>query len=245
MTAHPTKPQRCPRGSFFRGALTSFILFLGLCAGTTARGEWVVSLYTGVTSTENNDLRLNQSGGTDLVFDDVSYEGRDFESPLYYGARLSYFRSEESHWGFGLEFFHAKVYLNTEDIVRVTGSRSGAPVNASERVGNTISSFNMSHGLNFLTADAMYRWFPGERGKNFLGRFQPYVGVGIGAVIPHVESNVGGVPFEEYQVHGPGVQAFTGVNFDLTRRWSLLACPRRFCSTNFKPTAATPGSIML
>jgi len=31
------------------------------------------------------------------------------------------------------------------------------------------------------------------------------------------------VPCEEYQVDGPGVQAFTGVNFDLTRHWSLLA----------------------
>jgi lipid A oxidase len=46
--------------------------------------------------------------------------------------------------------------------------------------------------------------------------------VGIGAVIPHVESTVGGVHFEEYQLHGPGVQWFLGTNFDLTRHFSLF-----------------------
>ena len=59
------------------------------------------------------------------------------------------------------------MYLNADETVRVTGTRAGALVDASERVGNTIQSFNASHGLNFLTLDAMYRWLPGQRGKDF------------------------------------------------------------------------------
>ncbi len=181
-----------------------------------------MSLYGGMALTENNDLRLKQSGGTDLTFHDVSYEGKDFQFPLYYGGRLTYFPAQIPHWGFGLEFFHSKLYLNTDERVHVTGTRAGAPVNDHEAVSDTIDAFNISHGLNFLTADVIYRWFTGRRGEDFLGRFQPYAGVGIGAVIPHVESTIGGVHFEQYQWHGPGVQGFLGTNFDLTRHWSLF-----------------------
>jgi len=46
--------------------------------------------------------------------------------------------------------------------------------------------------------------------------------VGIGAVIPHVESTIGGAHFEQYQWHGPGVQSMLGTNFDLTRHWSIF-----------------------
>src|SRR5438552_3412648 len=191
-------------------------------AAWTGRAEFVLSLFSAATLAEDSDLRLRQSGGTDLVFHDVSFSTKDWESPIYYGGRLAYFLPKQPQWGFGLEFFHAKIYLNTEDTVRVTGTRSGQRVNDSERVGDTIESFNISHGLNFLTVDAMYRWILGERGKNFLGRFQPYVGGGIGVAIAHVESMVGGIRFEEYQLHGPAYQAFCGLNFELTKHFSLF-----------------------
>jgi len=220
-----------------------FFCLIACCAtGTAAHPEFVISAFGGIALTENNDLRLQQGGGTDLAFHNVSYKGQDFQSPPYYGARLTCFSSEKSHWGFGTEFFHAKLYLNTEDTVRVTGTLAGKPVDAFERVGNTINFFNLSHGLNFLTADAIYRGLPGERGKDFLGRFQPYVGVGVGAVIPHVEAIVGGVGYEKYQWHGPGVQAFAGMNFDLTRHWSLFA-EYKFSYANLDHLSIPGGSI--
>src|SRR5713226_5063709 len=92
---------------------------------TAALPEFVVSAFGGVALTENNDLRLQQNGGTDLTFHNVSYKGKDFQSPPYYGARLMCFGSGQSHWGFGAEFVHAKLYLNTEDTVRVTGTLAG------------------------------------------------------------------------------------------------------------------------
>jgi len=72
----------------------------------------------------------------------------------------------------------------------VTGTRAGAPVNDHEAVSDTIDALTFSRAY-FLTADVIYRWFTGRRGEDFLGRFQPYAGVGIGAVIPHVESTIG------------------------------------------------------
>jgi lipid A oxidase len=197
-------------------------LILAAAGQLGARAEFVTSVFGGITFTDNNDLRLRQTGGTDLIFRDVSYRSKDFDTPPYYGARLSYFPPAITHWGFGVEFVHAKLYLNTDETVHVTGTRNRSPVNDYERVGDTIEGFDLSHGLNFLTADVIYRWFLAERSEKLLGRLQPYAGAGIGAVVPHVESSIGGVHFGQYQWHGPGVQGFVGINLDLARHWSVF-----------------------
>ncbi|MGI9089308.1 MAG: outer membrane protein [Chthoniobacterales bacterium] len=188
----------------------------------SARAEFDLSLFTGVALTPDHDLDLHQTGGTDLTFHDVSFEGRDFATPPFYGARALWFPSENAHWGFGAEFFHIKLYAQTGETVRVSGQRSGIAIDDHERIDDTLEQFSLSHGLNFALADVVYRFFPGPRGPGFPNCLQPYVGLGIGAAIPHVESNVGGLFHEEYQVHGPGVQGLVGVNVDLTRHWGVM-----------------------
>src|SRR6266852_2049957 len=73
----------------------------GILAATTpmTQAELVLSLFSGVTMTEDNDLRLKQAGGTDLTLHGVSYRTRDWESPLYYGGRIAYFLPKQSNWG--------------------------------------------------------------------------------------------------------------------------------------------------
>lgn len=189
---------------------------------TPARAEWVLSGFTGSAMTENTDLHVRQ-GSTSLTFHDVSFQGQDFESPIYYGGRLAYFLDRDKPGvGFGLEFFHAKAYLETGGTAYVTGTRNGVPVNDTEPISNTVQEFNNSHGLNFLTADVLYRWVFCGRDKSILGRIQPYAGAGIGLVIPHVESTVDNVHQEEYQIHGPGIQAIAGINFDITSFLSIF-----------------------
>ncbi|MBA3963790.1 MAG: outer membrane beta-barrel protein [Chthoniobacterales bacterium] len=198
-------------------------LLLGLAGFTaTARAEIDFSIFTGVALSQDSDLDLHQNGGTNLTFHKVSFKGRDFETPPYYGARLLWYPSQESHWGFGAEFFHLKLYTETGDTVHVTGQRNGIGVDDNERIDDTVQQFSISHGLNFALADIVYRWQPGQRGQDFFGHLQPYVGLGLGAVIPHVESEVNQEFHEEYQVHGPGVQALAGVNVSLTKHWGLL-----------------------
>jgi lipid A oxidase len=211
-------------------------------SGSVARAEINLSAFTGAALTQDNDLELHQSGGTNLTFHDVSYEGRDFETPPYYGVRILWFPGDASHWGFGAEYFHMKLYLDAGDTVSVTGSRAGTPVNRNERVSDSITSFSISHGLNYVLADVIYRWFPGNRGEDFLGRFQPYVGLGLGLTVPHVESNVGGIFHEEYQLHGPGVQGLAGVNFDLSRHWGLMF-EYKFTYANLDTLEIPRGSI--
>jgi lipid A oxidase len=206
-------------------ALTLLSHFLGNASARAGDdpGEFVISAFTGIAVTENNDLRLKQNGGTDLTFHGASYHGRDFENPPFYGGRILYFLPNKSPWGFGVEYFHSKMYLDTGKSVQVTGTRAGVPVNDIEPISDSINHFSISHGLNFITADAFYRWSLGHRGEDFLGRFQPYLGAGVGVVIPHVETQIVGGPFEEdYQFHGPSVLAMAGLNFDITKHLSLF-----------------------
>ena len=181
-----------------RSALKRFCLLALLSAGATAgaRAEFVVSFFSGVSSAENNDLHYRQAGGTDLTSPDVSITPRISARPsIMAGAWPTSCRSNRTGDS-GLEFFHSKIYLDTGDSVRVTGKRGGDPVNDVEPIDATITGFNCSHGLNFLFADAMYR-FLGQRDKDFLGRFQPYLGAGVGAAIPHVEFASETTHFEE------------------------------------------------
>jgi lipid A oxidase len=199
---------------------TTFLLSLR----TTAHAEFVLSGFSGVSSAFDSDLHLHENNGTDLTFHDASYKTRDFDSPLYYGGRLTYFLDRESPWGFGLEFFHSKVYLDEGASVHVTGTRNGAPVNDTEPVSNTFNDFNCSHGLNYLTADAFYRFFLGQPdSKSFINRIQPYLGAGVGITIPHVEVELANQPrYEQYEFGGLGVQAIAGVSFSITKHIQLF-----------------------
>jgi lipid A oxidase len=225
----------------FRIGLACVLLFLaGFAAAAEAEVE--LSIFTGVALTQDNDLRLEQNGGTDLTFHDVSFEGRDFDTPPYYGARALLVCSNVSHWGFGAEFFHMKLYAETDSTVHVIGRRNGVGVDDNERIDNTIDSFSLSHGLNYALGDIVYRWQPGHRGEDFLGHLEPYVGVGLGAAIPHVESNVNGKFHEEYQLHGPGVEGLAGINIGLTRHIGLMF-EYKFTYANLDSLDIPGGSI--
>ena len=228
----------------FTTRYAALFLFLGFLSAFTrkADAEVELSIFTGVALSQDSDLRLQQRGGTDLTFRDVPFEGRDFDDPPYYGARALWFPSEDSHWGFGAEFFHMKMYADTDSTVHVTGRRNGVGVDDNERVDGTIQSFSLSHGLNYALGDIVYRWKPGQRGEDFLGHLEPYVGVGLGAAIPHVESTVGGRFHEGYQLHGPGVEGLAGLNVALTRHIGLMF-EYKFTYANLDSLEIPGGSI--
>jgi lipid A oxidase len=189
-----------------------------------AHAEFVISGFSGVSSAYDSDLHLHENNGTDLTFHNASYQTKDFgENAPYYGGRLTYFLSRESHWGFGLEFLHSKVFLDSGKSLHVTGTRDGSPVNDTESVGDTIADFHCAHGLNYLTADTFYRFFLADPGKNFIGRFQPYLGAGLGITIPHVVVQLPNEPgFEDYEFGGLGGQAIAGLSFDITKHVQLF-----------------------
>ena len=198
--------------------LSACLLFV--IAGGRARAELALGAYGGLGTTFDSDVALEQPGGTDLTLSDVSWSDRSFESPIYYGLRLTYWA--DSGWGGALDYTHAKIYADMDDTVDVGGNRAGTPVAGRERVGDTFDALSFSHGHNMLTLNLMYRWSSLGSEGSLLDRLRPYAGVGAGAAIPHVEVIANASRTDEYQVAGPAVQGLAGIDFAISERVSLF-----------------------
>ncbi|MHC4223831.1 MAG: hypothetical protein ACYSX0_16450 [Planctomycetota bacterium] len=202
-----------------RKALSAAAIVLAVLAGacSATKGEYVVSAYGGTVATAAGDLRLVRPDDTHLTFADVAWHGESFTGPIFYGFRGSYwFQRDSSGWGINVDFTHAKAIAHTSQVAQVYGTKSGLPVDGKFPIRDNLEAFEMSHGLNFLTVNGMYRWFlKEERDKSFLGRLQFYLGGGLGIAFPHVEATVDGDRTQEYQLSGPAAQGFTGFNIDL------------------------------
>src|SRR3954470_3849613 len=82
----------------------------------SAAAENNISFYLGGAHTRNSSLTLHDSAENQLTFADLPFQGRSFESPLYYGGRLGHFFFR--HFGVETEFIHLKMYANTAVPVR-------------------------------------------------------------------------------------------------------------------------------
>ena len=200
-------------------SLSIYVLFpAALAVSVPCRGEVALSVFAGQQATDNGDLHyVSRATGTDIRFNDVRWREKSFDEPLFYGARAAYWLEGAPNYGLAIDFTHAKTYAADGDSYRVKGVRNGSAVNGRERFSNTIDSFNMSHGLNMITFNGMYRWFPtGQRDDTLLGRLQVYSGLGAGFSIPHVEAEIKGVKTEEFQAGaGPVVNGMVGLNYDI------------------------------
>jgi len=188
----------------------------------SAQAEWMMSLYGGIAHTFDGDVTLKESGNTYLTFHDVPWDDDSFKEPQYFGLRLTYGFHGRSPWGMAVDFAHAKMIAELDAEVSVTGSRGGKLVNAREALGDSFRKLEFSHGHNVLTATILYRWFAQSHppGRN---RLQPYVGLGAGVAIPHVEVGVGPFSTGDYQFAGPALQGLTGLNVNLMKYLSVFA----------------------
>ena len=118
--------------------------------------------------------------------------------PPYYGVRATWWR--DANLGFGAEFTHSKVYLDDDD-----------------RDALGFDGFELTDGLNVLTANVMYRW------PDMNPRITPYVGGGIGFTFPHVDADIGNSDTYGFQIGGPAVRVLAGAQFGLTDRTALFA----------------------
>jgi len=183
-----------------------------------AQAELSIAVFAGQSFIDNGDLSLHQ-GDTDMTFHNVQWEDRSFESPVFYGARIGYWFDDAPNWGVSIDFSHLKNYLVDSDNVAVSGVKNGVPVSGVQSIDDTIQSFNMSHGLNTITFNGQYRWFPtGKRDDSLLGRMQLYTGFGAGFSVPHVEASISDTETYEYQAGaGPVVNGMLGINYDIYR----------------------------
>jgi lipid A oxidase len=216
------------------------LVLLTLAAIGPAQAETQFSFYIGKSFTNDSDVRLRQPGDTRLSFHGVSWDDESFQMQIYYGWRFTHFLKADPRWGIALDFFHYKVFSDADQVLPVSGQRNGTPVSGRERLGDTLPKFSMSHGVNYLTLNGVRRWrLRCEAGKKWEDvRLQPYAGAGIGAVIPHVEAEIGGRRIGEYQWRGPGFQLFVGASYRLASRWRLFG---EYKFTHTSITVDVPG----
>lgn len=202
-------------GAFYQ--LKIITILAGLAIAPFANAEISLGLYAGQSFTDNGDLNLTQ-GKANLNFSDVSWDDKSFEEPIFYGARIGYWFESAPNWGLSIDFAHLKNYLEYDKNVPISGTdANGNSVNGVGPITDHIQDFNMSHGVNTLTFNGQYRWFPtGQRDQTLLGRMQLYTGFGAGFSVPHVEAMISGVQTYEYQAAaGPVVNGMMGINYDL------------------------------
>ncbi len=186
-----------------------------LCWGVpaSARADWSIAAYLGASFTRPATLVLTERSSDGRTRDtvtwpDVSFASRSFASPPYYGYRVTWFPGRARHLGLGAELTHLKVY---------------APSDLPEQP--ILTRFSISHGLNLLTANVVWRERATER--VFLT-----ARAGAGVAIPHAESTVRGVDQEQYEVSGVALQATVGPELIVSRYLRAFA--------EYKLTTAAP-----
>jgi lipid A oxidase len=119
------------------------------------------------------------------TFQGVSWATRSFRAPPYYGLRAARFFAA-SGWGISIDFFHDKAYA------------------ADGSLAPTLRRLSFSHGLNHLTIDVDRRFR--------VGPLRPYLGLGAGTLVPHVEAQSDSASIDEYQwFRGVSLKAQAGV----------------------------------
>lgn len=158
--------------------------------------EYEINLYTGLQESPHSNVSGTTETGAPFDFT-AGWNGRSFEAPPYYGARVT--RWQESNWGFGLEFTHAKIYADDETL-----AASG------------FSTLEFTDGLNVLTVNAARRF-------DLSSRWTAHAGLGLGVSIPYVEveTPTGGETFQ-YQLTGPAVRWYAGASYAINERWSVF-----------------------
>ncbi|OLP54566.1 lipid A oxidase [Rhizobium rhizosphaerae] len=176
--------------------LSALLLSTGLAGA--ARADMVLSAYGGSQWAAPGTVET--SDGTRFSAD---WKGRSFSAPPYYGFRGTWWLNDFglSDFGVSLDYAHAKVYADDATFRRTPGW----------------TTLEFTDGLNVLTLNGLYRFQDATRD------WTPYVGLGAGINIPHVEvTRPSGRTFE-YQVGGATLQAQAGVDYKITEHWSAFA----------------------
>jgi opacity protein-like surface antigen len=188
-----------------------------------ALAENVFSVYTGSSNTRDSDLQIRQGGfGTDLAVRDVQWDAKPFNNGApYYGLRFTHFFEQQPNWGIALDYTHYKMFAKTDRVVAVDGTWRGAALSGSASMNQYVQHFEISHGVNMLSLNGIYRWL----NMSWLdGRLQPYAGAGLAYYRPHSENTVGNQSHETgYEPSGFGAQLLAGLQYRLNERWGIFA----------------------
>ena len=199
-----------------RTATCTPVLVLVFVLGTHshAAAEWTVSAFLGHAWNQPGKLHMvSLLDNTDLTIHAVDYEDQSFRLPIYYGARLTRFITRVPWLGVEGEFIHLKAISKPQQVVDAGGRFGGRSVTGSARLGEFLPHFELSHGLNFVLANAVVRVpLMSRTASRSSRRLALMVRGGLGPTIPHVEGQSLGRGENGYQLSGLGWQAAMGVD---------------------------------
>jgi hypothetical protein len=183
-----------------RVSLVCAAIVVALCP-SAARADWLLSLYAGAGATASNTLTITSASGSAVTVGAIDYEGRSWSSPPYYGYRVGW-TPEGHHFGVEGEFTHAK------SIARAIPT-------------SDLSAFQLSHGLNFILGNVVYRTSPYCGGRcTFVARG------GAGITYPHVEATFRGMTTYQYEYAGFGAQGGVGVELKVVPHFFVVGDAR-------------------
>jgi opacity protein-like surface antigen len=213
------------------GARIALAAAVVLLVPSAARADWMLSGFLGAAKTLSSTIDLSlPAQGTQLQLEGAEYRGESFQSPQYYGVRLT--RTIGPWLGIEGEFIHAKVFAEVDRDVRATGTRHGAAFAADVRLSSVVQRLSMSHGLNFILVNVAARHGFGPTDASGAHRLVGVVRAGAGPTMPHAESHIDDVTMEQYEGGGLGVQVGGGIEIAIGHGVGALG--------EYKFTAASP-----
>lgn len=171
-----------------------------LLMASPAAAELELSFYLGTQTASDSNASGYLPDRT--PFDrNVSWDGKSFDSPFYYGGRAMWWMQND--FGFGIEGTHTKAYAGSADMAAIGVDR-----------------LEFTDGHNIITANVMKRFPDAFAGSNF----SPYAGVGIGLAIPHVDILASGKTNRThgYETTGLALRGIAGMKYALSDHWSLF-----------------------
>lgn len=187
-------------------------------AGSATR-ETFVAGYVAQPLYARSDVHMTRPDGTDLTLKALGWDGDALRFPIDGGVRAV---SGAAPLSFMVDFLHNKAVARLgkgahgrklknpviED-VDTEGTLKGGPAPGRVKLTEVFDRLEFTHGHNVLLFTPLLRL------ANITPRIRPYLGVGAGFALPHVEvwfpREARDRRTSEYQFAGPAAQAVAGV----------------------------------
>lgn len=205
-------------------------------AASLARSEIQVGLYMGKSHSPRSDVHLTSPDGTDMTLTDVEWKPESFKPSPYYGGRGIDWNARMPRLGIMVDFTHAKATAIRSQTVTQHGRHKGVEVPPSGPFEAIFRKLEFTHGLNYLTLNGMFRATGLHR------RAVPYVGLGIGFMVPHADAWRAGQDKKDVihgaQITGVAAQVLGGIE------WRVFKSDRKSLFTEYK-LAYTTNDVTL
>jgi hypothetical protein len=181
--------------------------------------ETVVSGYVGAPYYYRSNVEIKRPDGTDLELKRLGWDGDALYFPIDGGVRAIRWSGAT---GLMVDFLHNKAIARLgkgahgrkiengviED-VETAGTLKGQPAPSPLRLTQLFDRLEFTHGHNVLLLTGLARLAP------VTPRIRPYLGIGAGVAVPHVEVWFAGESAKsrthEYQYAGPAAQLMAGL----------------------------------